>query len=127
MGRAAHVKRPNDRRYWSRILVPAVVTENDIRALLESPSSGDGAPTLEHIESALTTGYARAMALEAEHSRLQRRIADVAVALADEEGALPDPELKPLAQELKAARRNLVRLRTLLESLRTRADAARAT
>jgi hypothetical protein len=104
----------------------AVVTENDICALLESPSSGDGAPTLEHIENALTTGYARAMALEAEHSRLQRRIAEVAVELADEEDALPDPELKRLAQELKAARRDLVRLRTLLESLRTRADAARA-
>jgi hypothetical protein len=126
MGRAAHVERPSDRQYWSRIPMPAVVIENDISALLESPSSGDGAPTLEHIENALTTGYARAMAVEAEHSRLERRIAEVAVALADEEGSLPDPELKRLAQELKAARRNLAQLRTLLESLRTRADAARA-
>jgi hypothetical protein len=106
--------------------MPAAVIENDIRALLDSPSSGDEAPTLAHIEHALTTGYARAMALEAEHSRLQRRIAEVAVALADDDDALPDPELRRLAQELKATCRNLGRLRTLLDSLRTRADAARA-
>jgi hypothetical protein len=106
--------------------MPAAVIENDIRALLESPSSGHEAPTLAHIEDALTTGYALALALEAEQSRLQRRIADVAVALADEEEGLPDPELKRLAHELRATCRSLVRLRTLLDSLRTRADAARA-
>ena len=40
------------------------VAENDIRQLLDSPSSGDEAPTLAHIEDALTTGYAHSMALE---------------------------------------------------------------
>jgi hypothetical protein len=104
----------------------AAVIENDIRTLLESPSSGADAPTLLHIEDALTTGYARAMALEAEQSRLQRRISDVAVALADEDLELPDPELKRLAQELKATNCDLSQLRKLLESLRVRADAARA-
>ena len=106
--------------------MPAAVIENEILDLLHSPSSGEAAPSLEHIENALTSGYARAMTLEAEHSRLQRRIADVAVALADEEGALPDPELKRLALELTATRRDLVQLRALLDSLRTRAEAARA-
>jgi hypothetical protein len=106
--------------------MPAAVIENDILALLDSPSSGEEAPSLAHIEDALTTGYARAMTLEAEQSRLQRRIAEVAVALADAEGALPDPELRQLAQELKATCRHLGRLRALLDSLRTRADAARA-
>ncbi|HYY02566.1 MAG TPA: hypothetical protein VE736_01650 [Gaiellaceae bacterium] len=100
--------------------------ENDIRTLLESPSSGEEAPTLVHIEHALTTGYARAMALEAEQSRLQRRIAEVVVELADGDVGLPDPELKRLAQELKATNCDLVQLRTLLESLRTRAEVARA-
>jgi orotate phosphoribosyltransferase len=106
--------------------MPAAVIENDIRALLESPLSGDEAPTLAHIEDALTTGYAATMALEASQSRLQRRIAEVAVALADDEGALPNPELKRLARDLKATRCSLVRMRTLLDCLRTRADAARA-
>jgi len=108
------------------IQMHAAVTENDIRALLDSPSAGDGAPTLADIEDALTTGYARAMALEAEQSRLQRRIADVAVALADGEAELPDPELKRLAHQLKATRRSLLGLRALLDSLRVRAEAARA-
>jgi hypothetical protein len=81
---------------------------------------------LAHIEHALTTGYARAMALEAEQSRLQRRIAEVAVELADHDESLPDPELKRLAQELKATGRSLLRLRALIDSLRTRAEAARA-
>jgi hypothetical protein len=103
----------------------AAVIENDIRQLLDSPSSGDEAPTLAHIEDALTTGYAHSMALEAEQSRLQRRIADLAVELVDDDDALPDPELKRLAQELKATCRSLAGLRTLLDSLRTRADAAR--
>jgi hypothetical protein len=104
----------------------AAVIENEILDLLDSPSSGEAAPSLAHIEDALTSGYARAMMLEAEQSRLQRRIAEVAVALADEEGTLPDPELKGLALELKETCGNLVQLRTLLDSLRTRADAARA-
>lgn len=104
----------------------AAVIENDISALLDLPSSGKEAPTLAHIEEALTSGYARAMALEAEQSRLHRRIAEVAVALADREGALPDPELKRLAGELKSTARSLLRLRTLLDSLRIRADIARA-
>jgi hypothetical protein len=104
----------------------AAVIENDIRTLLDSPSTGAEAPTLGHIEDALTTGYARAMALQAEQSRLQRRIADAVVALADEDHGLPDPELKRLAQELKATNCDLSQLRQLLESLRVRADAARA-
>jgi hypothetical protein len=106
--------------------MPVAVIENDIVELLESPSSGDEAPTLAHIENALTSGYARAMALDAERSRLQQRIADVAVELADDDDALPSPELRRLAQELKATSRTLGRLRALLDSLRTRADAARA-
>src|SRR5438477_5219609 len=106
-------------------MVPALI-EKDIRTLLDSPASGAEAPTLVRIEDALTTGYARAMALEAEQSRLQRRIADVAVALADEDLALPDPELKRLAHQLKATRRSLLGLRALLDALRVRAEAAHA-
>jgi hypothetical protein len=124
MGRAAHVSA--GKTIDTDIRMPAAVIENEIRELLDTPSSGSAAPSLAHIEHALTTGYARAMALEAEQSRLQRRIAEVAVAHADDDAALPDPELKHLARELKGTRQSLRRLRTLLGSLRTRAETARA-
>jgi hypothetical protein len=104
----------------------APLIENDIRALLDAPSSGREAPTLATIEEALTTGYARAMALEAEQTRLQRRIAEVVVGLAEEDHQLPDPPLRRLAVELKSADAELGELRQLLESLRRRADATRA-
>jgi hypothetical protein len=100
--------------------------ENDILVLLDSPPSGEGAPSLAHIEDALTGGYARTMALEAEQWRLQRRIADVAVRLADDEAELPASELRELGRELRAADSELIRLRALLRSLRTRAEALRA-
>ena len=41
----------------------AALLENTIRTLLEAPESGEGAPTLAHIEHLLTSGYARAMEL----------------------------------------------------------------
>ena len=45
-------------------LRPSMIHE-DIRNLLEAPPTGDRAPTLDHIEHTLTSGYARALALEA--------------------------------------------------------------
>lgn len=108
----------------SPMLAPLI--ENDIRALLDAPAAGHDAPTLPAIEEALTTGYARAMALEAEQSKLQRQIAEAVVALADSESEQPDPKLKRLAQELRAADAELGELRVLLESLRRRADETRA-
>jgi len=45
---------------------------DDIRSLLEAPSSGDDAPSLDHIEHMLTEGYARALALEADRWRVER-------------------------------------------------------
>jgi hypothetical protein len=100
--------------------------ENDIRSLLNLPADGAEAPSLAHIEDALTAGYARAMALEAEQWRLQRRIAEVAVKLADDESGLRAPELRGLARELRSADADLIRLRGLLDSLRERADVVRA-
>jgi hypothetical protein len=88
---------------------------HEIEALLEAPSSGDTAPSPEHVEETLTTGYARALELEARRARLERQIG--------EEAAAPEPsvpELSALAKERSRADRELQRLRGLLESLRRR-------
>jgi hypothetical protein len=100
------------------------VIEQTIRTLLEAPEAGDGAPTPAHIEHLLTTGYARAMALEGEQWRLQRRIVDVALELADEYNELQARELRKLARELRAIDEELVQIRALIRSLRARANAA---
>ena len=87
----------------------------DIVALLDSPAGGDGSPSLSDLEDTLTTGYARALALEAERARLERGLMgstgdDVAVL----RGRLDDVQL------------SLSELRRLLIPLRSRARAARA-
>ena len=101
--------------------------QEEIRTLLEAPPAGDNAPSLDAIEHTLTAGYARALALEAERWRLERRIAEVASKLGDQSGALQQSELATLGQRLSAADGDLSRLRGLLSSLRSRADEVRAT
>jgi hypothetical protein len=95
----------------------------EIRALIDAPV-GDDAPTLAHLEDALTGGYARALALEAERLRLERRIGEVAARLGrgEEEGTA---ELAGLARRLSTADDALSRLRVLLGSLKARAREAR--
>ena len=44
----------------------------------QRPQTGASAPTLARLEDTLTEGYARALALEAERWRLERRIGEVA-------------------------------------------------
>ena len=99
---------------------------DDIRSLLEAPPTGEEAPTLDHIEHTLTAGYARALALEAERWRLERKIADVAARLGDEVTDEDATELAKLGQRLSDADGDLTGLRTLLVSLRDRADQVRA-
>lgn len=100
--------------------------QDDIRSLLESPPSGDDAPSLAHIEHTLTSGYARALALEAERRRIERQLANVASRLGHEATDEDASELARLGQRLSVADDDLSRLRGLLASLRLRADAARA-
>jgi len=103
-----------------------MINDDDIRSLLEAPSSGEEAPTLDYIEHTLTAGYARALALEAERWRVERRIADVAARLGDEVTDEDASELAQLGQQLSSADGDLNRLRRLLVALRTRADEVRA-
>ncbi len=84
---------------------------DDIRSLL-ALKPGDS--SLARIEDTLTAGYARAMALEAEHWRLERQMAVLAVnGDAD--------ELLGLARRMSASKGDLSHLRTLLDALRERA------
>ena len=79
------------------------------------------APTLARMEDTLTEGYARALALEAERWRLERRIGEVA-----REGRTDiGEELKSIGTRLTHADDELTKLRSLLETLHERARAAR--
>ena len=124
MGRAAHAV--VDRKFDTgpaHVFLAAHMIENDIRTLLDAPAIGADAPSIDTLEHTLTAGYAHAMALEAEQTRLQRRIADVAMCLADDEIS---SEVKRLGARLRAADAELMQLRALLASLRARAADARA-
>jgi hypothetical protein len=99
--------------------------QEEIRTLLEYPPTGDDAPSLDDIEHTLTSGYASALALEAERMRLERRIAAVAAKLGEEASELRHSELARLGRRLSAADGDLARLRGLLSSLRSRADEVR--
>jgi hypothetical protein len=90
---------------------------------------GDVTPrALDEIEDTLTTGYAAALALEADRWRIERRITE----LAGELGGEADFELHraeemvELAQRLSSADTDLISLRERLALLREVADAARA-
>lgn len=103
---------------------------DDIRSLLDAPPSGEKAPSLGDIEDALTVGYARALALDAERRQLEKKIAEVVAHLGGASGGngkASESELATLGRRLSTADGDLTSLRALLSTLRTRADAARAT
>jgi hypothetical protein len=102
-----------------------MVLLNRVHALLEAPAAGPEAPTLIDIEETLTDGYARALALEAERSRLARRIGELAGYDGRDPAAKTD-ELAALARRIAEADMDLSRLRRSLGLLRRRATAVRA-
>jgi hypothetical protein len=105
----------------------ALMIHDEIRSLLDAPPDGEDAPTIDAIEDTLTAGYARALALEAERWRLERRIAQVAAELGGKSQDDEHSELTELGQRLSLADGDLSNLRGLLSSLRSRADEVRAT
>lgn len=100
---------------------------DEIRTLLDAPPTGDDAPSLDDIEHTLTSGYAKALALEAGRLRLERRIAAVAAKLGEEASELRRSELANLGERLSEADGDLSQLRRLLSSLRSRANEVRTT
>jgi hypothetical protein len=98
---------------------------DEIRSLLDAPASGDDAPSLDAIEDTLTAGYARALALEAERLRLERKLAEVASDLGDEASERTS-EVATIGRRLADADCHIAQLRALLSSLRSRAAHVRA-
>ena len=91
-----------------------------INALIDA-STGD----VDRIEHTLTDGYARAMSLEAERWRLERRIAAVAAEIESGDVAAKARELRALAVRLDEIAADLRTLRPRLAELRRLADTAR--
>ena len=98
----------------------------EIRVLLEEPSGAEENGFLDRLEHTLTDGYARALALEAERVRLERRMGELAEVLhqSSDDGAAA--ELATVARQLADADAELSRLRGVLRSLQARARAIRA-
>lgn len=96
---------------------------DEIRTLLD-PQVEAHEQSLARLEDTLTEGYARALALEAEQWRLERRIGELGAEVRGGE-AQPGEEIATLAARLSQASNRLTGLRALLDALRRRADAVR--
>lgn len=122
------------RRRTQRIIgeTPTPVTRetaalyDDICALLEERPGADEDGFLERLEHTLTDGYARALTLEAERVRLEKRMGQLAGGLHHDADATPAEELATVARRLADAGDELTRLRGVLRRLRARAGRVRA-
>ena len=91
---------------------------DEIAELLRMPDNGAGAPTLDTIESMLTDGYAAKLELEAERTRIERRLGEVVRDAGDEVSAHSVvAELAELSERLDTADGELAGLRSLLRNL----------
>jgi hypothetical protein len=93
-----------------------------IRSQLNVRGADPAKPLLTEMEHTLTDGYARALELEAERLRLERKIGELAHHL---EGPDEAEELRGLALQLRAADDDLTSLRDVLADLQQHVDAAR--
>jgi hypothetical protein len=82
----------------------------------------DDGSSLAVLEDTLTEGYARALALEAERLRIERRIGEVARGMSGDQAA----EIRQLGTRLTSAEGELQHLRSVLDSLADRARRLRA-
>jgi len=101
-------------------------TFDQIQELLRAPVLGVDGPTLAHVEATLTEGYARALALDAECLRIERRLGELARTVNGDDPAGSAGEFAALSERLSSTDGELSRLRTVLGVLRDRARAARA-
>ncbi len=111
-----------------RIIVAGVpmTDERTIFAEIEALLADCGEKRLDRLEHALTSGYAAALALEAERWRLERGISKAAGLLRGTGDGERAEEIAGLARRLSSADADLERLRGLLAELRERTVAARA-
>jgi hypothetical protein len=94
-----------------------MVVRDRIAELLSLPENGAGAPSIDAVETTLTDGYAAALALEAERSRIERRLGEVAREADDAEDVR---EFALLSERLETADDELAGLRSLLRNLQAR-------
>jgi len=94
-----------------------------ISSLLKNRSADPGKPLLTEMENTLTDGYARALELEGERLRLERRIGELAHRV---EGPEEADELKALAGRLRDIDTELDGLRSRLGALQKHLEAVRA-
>jgi ABC-type phosphate transport system auxiliary subunit len=94
-----------------------------IRNQLDVRGADPAKPLLTEMEHTLTDGYARALELEAERLRLERRIGELAHSL---DGPDEAKELRRLAIDLRRIDEILAALRGELAALRQHVDEARA-
>jgi hypothetical protein len=94
-----------------------------ISRLLKNRSADPGKPLVTEMEDTLTDGYARALQLEAERLRLERRIGELARSVDGPEEA---DELKALAGRLRDVDVELEGLRNRLGLLQKHLAAVRA-
>lgn len=100
--------------------------ERTIFAEIEAVLADRGETRLDRLEHTLTSGYAAALALEAERWRIERRIAEAAALVRGRGDGDRAEEIALLARSLSSADADLERLRGMLSTLRARATAARA-
>ena len=98
---------------------------DEIADLLSLPENGAGAPSLDTIESTLTDGYAAALELEAERSRIERRLGEVVRDAGEVSAHSVAAELAELSDRLDTADGELASLRALLRRLQARARVVR--
>jgi hypothetical protein len=98
----------------------------EIERLLSATAGDVPDGDLARIEETLTSGYARALELEAERWRLERRLGTLAADLVGDGAEERVEELARLARRMADADGDLSRLRSLLAALRVRASALRA-
>jgi hypothetical protein len=96
-----------------------------IETLLDAPATGAAAPSLASLEATLTEGYARALALEAERSRIERRFGEVARTVDPPVASGVSDELLALAKRLTHADAEIGSLRAVLQRLQAHTRALR--
>jgi len=99
---------------------------DEIRDLLREPAAGGTFPSLVRIEDTLTAGYARALALEAERTRLERSVSEVAKRIGGGDTTRQAEQLASLTRSVEQTDARLATLRPMLLALKRRASEVRA-
>src|SRR5215469_2530654 len=102
-----------------RRIIEPMPLRDEIAELLRMPENGVGAPSLDAIESTLTEGYAAKLELEAERSRIERRLGQVVRDAGEASANSTAAELADLSKRLETADGELARLRSLLRNLQS--------